>query len=155
MITRALSAMIFCLAACSCATTLRVRIDAPVGATLAITSRSALFSDDPDTVNLSIPFVAEFDSGGGSVGYPVTLFLPANVADGLGGRGDVQLYGQLYVYSPTRVSGLTGVVALTIPTERLTALLHGDAAVIETFVVDPNEGPDRYLVRLVLRASAS
>lgn len=138
-----------------CQSSLRVRIDEPAGSTLTILERSDPVHEREDSIPLELPFVAELDAAGGRFGYPVSLTMPESVASRYGGAGDVRLFGQLYVYPPTRVSGQTGVVTLRIPEERLTSLLRGEVAVIETFVVDPNEGRDRYLVRLTLRSSVN
>lgn len=148
------------LLASGCGATLRVRVEAPVGAVLTVRDRADFFGlqEPEDQVALPIPFIAEFQSEGDSFAYPVTLVLPPEVAALYGGRGEARLSGELFVYSPTRAVGRGGMVSLSVPEAHIRSLLRGEVASTEAFVEDPNERSDwspgqRHLVRLVLRAT--
>ena len=138
-----------------CGATLRVRLDAPVGSVLTVRNRGDLLhlEEQEDQVVLSVPFIAAFETGDDSFSYPVTLVLPPEVALRYGGAGEARLSGELHVYPPTRATGADGIVTVEIPEARLRSLLRGEVALVETSISDPNELGQRYLVRLVLRAT--
>ncbi len=129
--------------------TFRLHVDQPAGAELRV---------DPGPFSgervLPIPFRATFTPMNGRAAYYVRLVLPAEVAADYGGRGEVTLYGELYVYGATRLAR-SSQVRLPIEPDRLAALIRGELAEISSWVYDPNVRDERYLARIVLRGQSS
>lgn len=116
---------------CSAAT-FRMRVAQPAGAELRV--GPGPFSGERA---LPVPFVATFQPMGAEQHYEVTLHVPSDVASRLGGRGEVDLPGQLHVY-PATVVARSSVADLPIDEERLGRLLRGEIAEASWWVHDPN-----------------
>lgn len=127
------TAIIAAIAITGCgAPSFRMRIAQPEGAELVVLGGP--FSADR---TLAIPFVTRFQPMGEWQAYEVRLRVPASVATRLGGRGEVELPGALYVYAATEVAR-GGVADLPLDEERLGRLLRGQSAEAEWWVSDPN-----------------
>jgi hypothetical protein len=126
-----------------------LHVDDPSGARLRVLAGP--FSRER---TLPIPFRATFAPMNERAAYAVELVLPAEVAARYGGRSEVRLRGQLFVYGATELARTT-TVRLPIEEARVSALVRGEVAEISSWVYDPNYVGGHYLARIILRGPSS
>jgi hypothetical protein len=126
--------------------TFRLRIDEPRGAEMIV--EGGAFHDD---TRLPVPFVAELTPMNGNAAYPVRFVIPAAESPRFGGRGEVVLYGRLYIYGATELARAQ-TVRLPVEQDRIRALVTGEVAELTRYVYDPNTASEQRLALLVLRA---